>query len=118
MSDIAAAFTTARKYSLRLLSVSQPALTDFIITEHRMPRSRLRRYLGQFALRGQALRAEVRSIAAGSAYKEAVVSPGINHTWPYGWQPGDFTPMMRRIFRGKSTRDLVMSDEVARRFAR
>lgn len=118
MSDIAAAFTTARKYGFRLLNVSQPPLTEFVITDHRMPRSRLRRYLGRFGLRGQALRAEVSRIAAGPAYKEAVVSPGINYTWPYNWQPGDFTPMMRRIFRGKRTRYLVISDEVARRFAR
>lgn len=118
MSDVAAAFTTARKYGLRLLSVPQPPLTDFVITDHRMPRSRLRRYLGQFGLRGQALRAEVRRIAAGPAYKKAVVSPGIYYTWPYGWQPEDFTPMMRRIFRRKRTRYLVMSDEVVRRFAR
>ncbi|HBV9945497.1 TPA: hypothetical protein ACGB3K_004690 [Klebsiella aerogenes] len=118
MSDTATAFTTAHKYDLRRHNVSKPPLTAYVITDYRMPRSRLRRYLGQFGLRGEALCAEVRRIAAGPADKKAEVSPGIYYTWPYGWQPGDFTPMMRRIFRGKRTRYLVMSDEVARRFAR
>ncbi|HGE6155838.1 MAG: hypothetical protein E7J61_22415, partial [Enterobacter hormaechei] len=36
----------------------------------------------------------------------------IYYTWPYGWEPCDFTPMMRRIFRGKRTRHVMMSDEM------
>lgn len=114
MSELAAAFKTMRKYGLRTETALQK-LDDshYVRSDPKMPRTRLRRYLGQFGLRGGALSAEVKRIADGpqTAYP---LHDGIYHTWPYGWQHEDFTPMMRRIFKGKSTRHLMLFDELAR----
>lgn len=108
-----------RKIGMKTITVSQLMdLSNYVRTDPRMPRNRLRRYLGQFGLRGEALNAEVRRIAAGPGQKDDAVKDGIYYSWPYGWQPADFTPMMRRIFRGKSTRHVVMFDELSAFFSK
>ena len=43
---------------------------------------------------------------------------GIFYTWPYGWELADFTPMMRRIFRGKRTRHVMLFDELPQLFSK
>ncbi|MFI4324388.1 hypothetical protein VAJ83_27390, partial [Klebsiella pneumoniae] len=49
---------------------------------------------------------------AGPERRDSKLKDGIYYTWPYGWEPCDFTPMMRRIFRGKRTRHVMMLDEM------
>lgn len=50
--------------------------------------------------------------AVWPARRDSKLKDGIYYTWPYGWEPCDFTPMMRRIFRGKRTRHVMMLDEM------
>ncbi|WP_241689656.1 hypothetical protein [Pantoea agglomerans] len=78
-----------------------------------MPRSRLRRYLSQYGMRGEVLYAEVIRIVAGPQKVLDTADTRIHDIGPYGWEPADYTPMMRRIFRGKQTRHFVMFDELS-----
>ena len=114
MDAMATTFSTTRKYGSNLLAATphMEVNTD-VKSDPRMPRARLRRYLGQYGLRGEALSREVRRIAAGPERRDHNIPEGIYCTWPYGWEPADFTPMMRRIFRGKRTRHLMVIDEAA-----
>ncbi|WP_353614462.1 hypothetical protein [Mangrovibacter phragmitis] len=106
-------FSTMRKYGMNIINVTQVMATDsYVKSDPRMPRTRLRRYLGQYGLRGEALSREVRRIVAGPERRDNTLKDGIYCTWPYGWEPADFTPMMRRIFHGKSKRHVMMFDEV------
>ena len=99
------AFSTMRKCGMNILTASQHMdINAYVKSDPRMPRTRLRRYLGQYGLRGEALSREVRRIVAGPERRDSTLQEGIYHTWPYGWEPADFTPMMRRIFRGKRPR--------------
>lgn len=114
MDAMASALGTMRKYGMNIISVTQFMDADsYVKTDPRMPRTWLRRYLGQYGLRGEALNREVRRIVAGPERRDNTVKDGIYCTWPYGWEPADFTPMMRRIFKGKQTRHLMMFDEVS-----
>lgn len=114
MNELAEAFKTMRNTGMKTVMVSQLMdLSSYVKTDPRMPRKRLRRYLGQYGLRGEALNKEVRRIVAGPERPDNILKSGIYYTWPYGWEPADFTPMMRRIFRGKCTRHLMMFDELA-----
>src|SRR5699024_7878106 len=98
----------------QLITISQEiSEATTVKTAHRMPGKRLRRYLGQSGLRGEALRAEVRHTAAGPQGKDYVVKEGVYYSWPYGWEPEDFTPMMRRIFKGKSPHHIMICDELS-----
>lgn len=107
-------FRTMRKYGMNILTAAQHMdVNAYVKSDPWMPRTRLRRYLGQYGLRGEALNREVRRIVAGPGRRENAISDGVYFTWPYGWEPADFTPMMRRIFKGKQTRHLMMSDEVS-----
>ena len=118
MDDLVNTFKTMRKFGTGIVAASQqPDMLNFIKSDPRMPRQRLRSYLGQYGMRGAALYAEVRRIAAGPLRKDTILKTGIYHTWPYGWEPADFTPMMRRIFKGKSTRRVVTFDELSQVFA-
>lgn len=113
MDAMATAYSTMRKYGMNIITATQ--LMDvkaYVKSDPRMPRTRLRRYLGQYGLRGEALSREVRRIVAGPERRDNMPEAGIYHTWPYGWEPADFTPMMRRIFRGKRTRHMMMFDEL------
>lgn len=113
MNELATAFTTMRKFGFRSETFSQQLdLSQYVNSDPLMPRKRLRRYLGQYGLRGEALNAEVRRIAAGPQTASPLPETWAYRTWPYGWQPADFTPMMRRIFKGKSTRHVMMLDEL------
>lgn len=117
MNYMASALKTMRKYGEQFITISQEISDATTVkTDPRMPRKRLRRYLGQFGLRGEALRAEVRRIAAGPQEKDYVLKEGVYYSWPYGWEPEDFTPMMRRIFKGKSTRHMIICDELSLMF--
>ena len=110
---MAAAFRTMRRYGMTIITATQHLdVNGYVKSDPRMPRTRLRRYLGQYGLRGEALNREVRRIVAGPERRDSKVKDGIYYTWPYGWEPCDFTPMMRRIFRGKRTRHVMMSDEM------
>lgn len=110
---MASAFSTMRKYGMNILTVSQHMdINAYVKSDPRMPRTRLRRYLGQYGLRGEALNREARRIVAGPERRDSKLQEGIYPTWPYGWEPGDFTPMMRRIFRGKRTRHVMLFDEL------
>ena len=113
MNEMTRAFSSVRKYGMNIITVAQSG--DFPAPEKsdpRLPVTRLRRYLGQYGLRGEALKREVRRIIAGPERPDNTLKDGIYCTWPYGWEPVDFTPMMRRIFRGKCTRHLMMFDEL------
>ena len=116
---MATAFSTMRKYGSNIINVTQFMDTNaYVKSDPRMPRTRLRRYLGQYGLRGEALKREVRRIVAGPERRDSTRKEGIYHTWPYGWEPADFTPMMRRIFKGKRTRHLMMFDEMPELFGK
>ncbi|MBZ4280852.1 hypothetical protein LAM20_23145, partial [Mycobacterium tuberculosis] len=60
----------------------------------------------------------VRRIVAGPERRDSTLQVGIYYTWPYGWEPADFTPMMRRIFRGKRTRHVMLFDELPQLFGK
>ncbi|PLM62172.1 hypothetical protein CWM85_14945 [Klebsiella michiganensis] len=110
---MAAAFRTMRRYGMTIITATQHLdVNGYVKSDPRMPRTRLRRYLGQYGLRGEALNREVRRIVAGPERRDSKLKDGIYYTWPYGWEPCDSTPMMRRIFRGKRTRHVMMSDEM------
>ena len=112
MDVTASAFSTMRKYGMNIINVTQfKDVNAYVKSDPRMPRTRLRRYLGQFGLRGETLNREVRRIVAGPERRDNTLQAGIYNTWPYGWEPADFTPMMRRIFRGKRIRHVMMFDE-------
>ena len=116
---MAAAFRTMRKYGMNIITATQFMDVDaYERSDPRMPRTRLRRYLGQYGLRGEALNREVRRIVAGPERRNNTLNAGIYYTWPYGWEPADFTPMMRRIFRGKRTRHMMMFDEMPELFGK
>lgn len=53
----------------------------------------------------------LRRIVADPERPDNTLKAGIYYTWPYGWEPADFTPMMRRILGGKRTRHVMMFDE-------
>lgn len=108
------AFRTMRNYGMTIITATQQMdVNAYVKSDPRMPRTRLRRYLGQYGLRGEALSREVRRIVAGPGRRDSTLKDGSYYTWPYGWEPGDFTPMMRRIFHGKRTRHLIMFDEMS-----
>lgn len=108
MDAMANAFHTMRKYGMNVITATQHMdVNAYVKSDPRMPRTRLRRYLGQYGLRG-----EVRRIVAGPERRDSTPQDGIYYTWPYGWEPADFTPMMRRIFRGKRTRHVMLFDEL------
>ena len=108
------AFSTIRRYGSNIINVTQFMDTNaYVKSDPRMPRTRLRRYLGQYGLRGEALSTEVRRTVAGPERPDNTLKAGIFYTWPYGWEPADFTPMMRRIFRRKRTRHVMMFDEMS-----
>ncbi|MDU1196839.1 hypothetical protein [Kluyvera ascorbata] len=108
------ALSTMRKYGMNIITASQSMdVNSYVKSDPRMPRTRLRRYLGQYGLRGEALNREVARIVAGPERPDNQLKAGIYYTWPYGWEPADFTPMMRRIFSGKRTRHVMMFDEMA-----
>lgn len=110
---MASAFSTMRKYGINILTATQHMdINAYVKSAPRMPRTRLRRYLGQYGLRGEALNREVRRIVAGPERRDSTLQEGIYHTWPYGWEPADFTPMMRRIFKGKRTCHVMLFDEL------
>ena len=95
MDAMTTAFSAMRKYGMNIISVTQVMDADsYVRSDPRMPRTRLRR------------------IVAGPERRDNTLKDGIYFTWPYGWEPADFTPMMRRIFHGKSTRHVMMFDEV------
>lgn len=110
---MATALRTMRRYGSNIITVTQfMDVNAYVKSDPRMPRTRLRRYLGQYGLRGEALNREVRRIVAGPERPDNMLKAGIYFTWPYGWEPADFTPVMRRIFRGKRTRHVMMFDEM------
>ncbi|MCR6171447.1 hypothetical protein [Escherichia coli] len=105
---MASAQKTMRKYGEQLITISQEiSEATTVKNAHRMPGKRLRCYLGQSGLRGEALRAEVRHTG-----KDYVVKEGVYYSWPYGWEPEDFAIMMRRIFKRKSPFILIIFDEL------
>lgn len=117
--EMATALCTMRKYGMKLFTATQHMdINTYVKSDPRMPRTRLRRYLGQYGLRGEALSREVRRIVAGPERRDSTLQEGIYYTWPYGWEPADFTPMMRRIFLGKRTRHLMMFDELSQLFGK
>lgn len=115
---MASAFSTMRKYGMNILTATQHMdISAYVKSDPRMPGTRLRRYLGQYGLRGEALNREVRRIVAGPERRDSTLQEGGYHMWPYGWEPADFTPMMRRLFKGKRTRHLMMFDEMPQLFS-
>lgn len=113
MDVMATALRSTRKYGMKLLDVTQfMEVKASVKSDPRMPVTRLRRYLGQYGLRGDALKREVSRIVAGPERRDNLLKTGIYYTWPYGWEYADFTPMMRRMFRGKGTRHVMMFDEL------
>jgi hypothetical protein len=116
---MATAFSTMRKYGMNIITATQLMdVNAYVKSDPRMPGTRLRRYLGQYGLRGEALSREIRRIVAGPERRDNTLKQGIYDTWPYGWEPADFTPMMRRIFRGKRTRYVMMFNEMPELFGK
>lgn len=111
MSDKSAALTSVCTYGRHLMPLSLQS--HYVRTDHCMLWVHLRHYLGLFGLR-----AAVSRVAGVPANKESAFSPEIIHTWPCGRETTDFTSMMCRIFGEKRTCDIVMPDEIAKRFAR
>lgn len=67
MNDTATAFRTLRKFGAGMMTLTKFAdVNASEKSDPRMPRTRLRRYLGQYGLRGEALNREVRRIVAGT----------------------------------------------------
>ena len=92
------ALRTMRKYGMNIITATQHLdVNGYVKSDPRMPRT---------------LNREVRRIVAGPERRDSKLKDGIYYTWPYGWEPCDFTPMMRRIFRGKRTRHVMMLDEM------
>lgn len=113
------ALSTMCKYGMGILTATQHMdINAYVKSDPRMPRTRLRRYLGQYGLHGETLSREVRRIVAGPERRDSTLQEGIYYTWPYGWEPADFTPMMRRIFRGKRTRHVMMFNEMPQLFTK
>lgn len=82
------AFRTMRRYGMNIITATQHMdVNAYVKSDPRMPVTRLRR--------------------------DSTLKDGIYYTRPYGWEPGDLTPMMRRIFRGKRTRHGMMFDEMS-----
>ena len=108
-----------RKYGMNIITATQHMdINAYVKSDPRMPRTRLRRYLGQYGLRGEALSREVRRIVAGpGATRQHAEGRDLLYL-AYGWEPCDFTPMMRRIFRGKRTRHVMMFDEMPALFGK
>lgn len=110
---MATAFSTMRKYGMNILTATQHMdINAYVKSDPRMLRTQLCRYQGQYGLRGEALSWEVRRIVAGPERRDSMLQEGIY----YGWGPADFTPMMRRIFRGKRSRHLMIFDEMPELF--
>ncbi|BAN99919.1 hypothetical protein E05_51530 (plasmid) [Plautia stali symbiont] len=111
---MATAFSTMRKYGMNNITVMQFMDADsYVKSAPGMPGTRLRRCLGQYGLRGEALGREVRRIVAGSERGDNTLKAGIYCSRPCGREPADFTPVMRRIiFKGKRTRYVMMFDEM------
>lgn len=105
---------TWRKFSPGIFAATQSVedFRDSVKSDWKMPRSLLRRYLSQYGVRGDALRAEVIRIITGPQKVLDTAYTRIHVTGPYGWEPADYTRMMRRIFRGKEIRHLLMFDEL------
>lgn len=58
---MATAFSTMRKYGMNILTATQHMdINAYVKSDPQMPRKRLRRYLGQYGLRGEALNRELR----------------------------------------------------------
>jgi len=85
MDAMANAFSTMRKYGMNIIIATQHMdINAYVKSDPRMPRKRLRRYLGQYGLRGKALSREVRRIVAGPERCDNTLKEGIYYTWPYG----------------------------------
>ncbi|HHD2021441.1 TPA: hypothetical protein ACN1L2_005544, partial [Klebsiella pneumoniae] len=57
------ALRTMRKYGMNIITATQHLdVNGYVKSDPRMPGTRLRRYLGQYGLRGEALNREVRRI--------------------------------------------------------
>ncbi|MFJ5461853.1 hypothetical protein AB6D34_18405 [Pectobacterium brasiliense] len=111
---MSAALRTMRKYGMNIASGSQDKkCISAVNADPKMPRKRLRRYLSQYGLRGEALHTEVTRIVEGPDRVTAPLEMGNYTLWPYGWQSADLTRKMRRIFKGKSKRVCIMFDEAS-----
>ena len=74
---MATAFSTMRKYGMNILTATQNMnINAYVKSDPRMPRTRLRRYLGQYGLRGEALSREVRRIVAGPERRDSTLQEG------------------------------------------
>lgn len=86
------AFRIMRKYGMNIITATQSVDTTAPMkSDPRMPVTRLRRYPGQYGLRGEALK-RVRRIVAGLEQADNAINDGIYPIWPYGWQLDDFSP--------------------------
>ncbi len=104
---------TARKHNINLAEVTQN-MEAFKKCSYSNPRLRhrlLRRYLSDFGFRGAALNAEVKRIVAGPE-KHLVHEGSIWNSYPYGWDERQFTRAMKRIFKGRGKRTMLMMDEL------
>ena len=71
---MATAFSTMRKHGMNILTATQHMdINAYVKSDPRMPRTRLRRYLGQYGLRGEALSREVRRIVAGPERRDSTL---------------------------------------------
>lgn len=78
MDVMATALSSTRKYGMKLLDVTQfMEVNTSVKSDPRMPVTRLRRYLGQYSLRGDALNKEVRRIVAGPERRDNTLKAGI-----------------------------------------
>lgn len=77
-TDVMATAFSTMKYGSNIINVTQFMDTNaYVKSDPRMPRTRLRRYLGQYGLRGEALSTEVRRIVAGPERPDNTLKAGI-----------------------------------------
>lgn len=81
MDTIATAFRTMPNYGMTIITATQQMdVNAYVKSDPRMPSTRLRRYLGQYGLRGEALNREVRRIVAGPERRDSKLKDGIYYT--------------------------------------
>ncbi len=73
---------------------------------------------GQYGLRGEALNREVRRIVAGPERRDSTLQEGFTIRGPMAGSLRISRQMMRRIFRGKRTRHVMLFDELPQLFGK
>lgn len=80
---MATALRTMRKYGMNIITATQLMdVNAYVKSDPQMPGTRLRRYLGQYGLRGEALSREVRRLVAGPERRDNTLKQGFTIRGP------------------------------------